>query len=295
MEQHQFALNEKKKVALISVGAAIFITVGKLIVGLLTGSLGILSEALHSALDFVAAVITYFAVKISDKPADENHQFGHGKYENLSAFIETILLFVTCFWIIYEAISRLVSGNTHIEVSIWSYVVVIASIIIDYSRSRELMRVAKKYNSQALEADALHFSTNIWSSSVVLLGLICAQFGFFLADSIAALIVAAIVIFIAYKLGKRSIDVLLDKTSEETYSIVENILKNIPDVLKFHNLRIRTSGAYTFVEVNIHVDSKISIEKAHEISHLVENAICKKIDKCEVHVHEEPDNNHLTK
>lgn len=295
MEQHQFALNEKKKVALISVGAAIFITVGKLIVGLLTGSLGILSEALHSALDFVAAVITYFAVKISDKPADENHQFGHGKYENLSAFIETILLFVTCFWIIYEAISRLVSGNTHIEVSIWSYVVVIASIIIDYSRSRELMRVAKKYNSQALEADALHFSTDIWSSSVVLLGLICAQFGFFLADSIAALIVAAIVIFIAYKLGKRSIDVLLDKTSEETYSIVENILKNIPDVLKFHNLRIRTSGAYTFVEVNIHVDSKISIEKAHEISHLVENAICKKIDKCEVHVHEEPDNNHLTK
>jgi cation diffusion facilitator family transporter len=295
MEQQQFALNEKKKVALISVGAAIFITVGKLIVGLLTGSLGILSEALHSALDFVAAVITYFAVKISDKPADEKHHFGHGKYENLSAFIETILLFITCFWIIYEALNRLISGNTQIEVSIWSYIVVIVSIIIDYSRSRELMRVAKKYNSQALEADALHFSTDIWSSSVVLLGLICAEFGFFLADSIAALIVAFIVIVIAYKLGKRSIDVLLDKTSEETYSIVENILKNIPDVLKFHNLKIRTSGAYTFVEVNIHVDSKISIEKAHEISHLVENAICKKIDKCEVHVHEEPDNNHLTR
>ncbi len=295
MEQHQFALNEKKKVALISVGAAIFITVGKLIVGLLTGSLGILSEALHSALDFVAAVITYFAVKISDKPADENHQFGHGKYENLSAFIETILLFVTCFWIIYEAISRLVSGNTEIEISYWSYIVVIASIIIDYSRSRELMRVAKKYNSQALEADALHFSTDIWSSSVVLLGLICAQFGFFLADSIAALIVAAIVIFIAYKLGKRSIDVLLDRTSVETYKIVETILKKIPEVLKFHNLRIRTSGAYTFVEVSIHVDPKMSIEKAHEISHLVENAICEKIDKCEVHVHEEPDNNHLTR
>lgn len=295
MEEQAFAVYEKKKVALISVGAAIIITVGKLIIGLLTGSLGILSEALHSALDFVAAVITYFAVKISDKPADKNHQFGHGKYENLSAFVETILLFVTCFWIIYEALSRLISGNTHIEVSIWSYIVVIASIIIDYSRSRELMRVAKKYNSQALEADALHFSTDIWSSSVVLLGLICAEFGFYLADSVAALVVAGIVIVIAYKLGKRSIDVLLDKTSDENYIIVENVLVNFPDVLKFHNLRIRTSGAYTFVEVSIHVDPKISIEKAHEISHNLETAICEKIDKCEVHVHEEPDNNHVTK
>jgi len=286
------ALKEKKKVALISVFAAIVITLGKLIIGLLTGSLGILSEALHSALDFVAAAITYFAVKISDKPADNDHQYGHGKFENLSAFIETLLLFITCFWIIYEASSRLISGKIEIEVSIWSYIVVVASIIIDYSRSRALMRVARKYNSQALEADALHFSTDIWSSTVVLIGLICAEFGFFMADSIAALVVALIVIFIAFKLGKRSIDVLLDRTSQETYIKVNGILKNIPEVLTYHNLKIRTSGAYTFVELNIHVNPLLTIEKAHEISHNVESLICQQIEKCEVHVHEEPDNNH---
>ncbi len=286
------AQKEKKKVALISVFAAIIITAGKLIIGLLTGSIGILSEALHSGLDFVAAVITYFAVKISDKPADKDHQYGHGKFENLSAFIETLLLFITCFWIIYEASHRILTGKTVIEVSVWSYVVVISSIIIDYSRSTALSRVAKKYNSQALEADALHFSTDIWSSFVVLIGLICAQFGFFLADSIAALIVAAIVIFIAFRLGKRSIDVLLDRTSPETIEKINAIIKGIPEVLSFHNLKIRTSGAFTFVELNIHVEPKLTIEEAHVIAHKVEEIICEAIDKCEVHVHEEPENNH---
>lgn len=292
--ENNIAVNEKKKVALISVFAAIIITSGKLIIGLLTGSLGILSEALHSGLDFVAAAITYFAVKISDKPADENHHYGHGKYENLSAFVETLLLFVTCIWIIYEATNRLISGKTEIEISYWSYLVVIASIIIDYSRSKALMRVAKKYNSQALEADALHFSTDIWSSAVVLIGLVCAQFGFFMADSIAALIVAAIVIFIAFRLGKRSIDVLLDRTSIDTYVKVEDLLKTIPEVLRYHNLKIRTSGAYTFIELNIHVNPDLTIEKAHEISHHVEETICKNIEKCEVHVHEEPENDHIS-
>ncbi|MEI6696996.1 MAG: cation diffusion facilitator family transporter [Bacteroidota bacterium] len=286
------AQKEKKKVALISVIAAIIITTGKLIIGLLTGSIGILSEALHSGLDFVAAVITYFAVKISDKPADKDHQYGHGKFENLSAFIETLLLFVTCFWIIYEASHRILTGKTVIEVSVWSYIVVVASIIIDYSRSTALSKVAKKYNSQALEADALHFSTDIWSSFVVLIGLVCAQFGFFLADSIAALIVAAIVIFIAFRLGKRSIDVLLDRTSPETIEKINNIIIGIPEVLSFHNLKIRTSGAFTFVELNIHVEPKLTIEEAHEISHKVEEIICAAVEKCEVHVHEEPENNH---
>ena len=208
-------VKEKKRVALISVFAAIFLTGSKLVIGIITGSLGILSEALHSALDLVAAVITYFSVSVSDKPADKNHHYGHGKVENFSAFLETILLLITCTWIIYEAINRLVNGNTHIEISIWSYIVIISSIIIDVNRSRMLSRVAKKHNSQALEADALHFSTDIWSSAVVLFGLICANFGFFAADSIAALVVALIVLFVSYKLGKKAVDVLLDKAPAE--------------------------------------------------------------------------------
>jgi cation diffusion facilitator family transporter len=113
-------VKEKRRVAFISVIAAIFLTGTKLLIGLLTGSLGILSEALHSGLDLVAAIITYFSVRISDKPADREHNYGHGKFENFSAFIETILLLITCAWIIYEAVKRLASGNTHIEVNIWS-------------------------------------------------------------------------------------------------------------------------------------------------------------------------------
>lgn len=282
---------EKRKVAFWSVLAAVFITVGKLVVGIATGSLGILSEALHSGLDFVASAITYFTVRVSDKPADDNHPFGHGKYENLSAFIQTILLFITCIWIIYEAIQRLMSIKP-IEVNHWSYIVVIGSIVIDYSRSRALKKAAKKFNSQALEADALHFSTDIWSSMVVLLGLLTASYGLYWADSIAALVVAIIVIIVAWKFGKRSIDVLLDRTSFETKQKIIEIISEIPQVLDYHNLKIRTSGAYTFVEVNIHLDSNLTIEEAHNISHKVETLICDNIEKCKVHVHEEPNNSH---
>jgi len=169
--------NEKRKVAGWSVLAAVFLTGFKFVVAILTGSLGLLSEALHSGLDLVAAVITYFSVRLSDKPPDKEHNFGHGKIENFSALVETILLFVTCIWIIYEAIHRMITGKIEIEVNVWSYVVIITSIVVDVSRSRALYKVARKYNSQALEADALHFSTDIWSSSVVLLGLACAHFG----------------------------------------------------------------------------------------------------------------------
>lgn len=287
------ASKEKNKVAFLSVLAAIFLTSFKLIIGVWTGSLGILSEALHSALDFVAAAITWFAVRISDKPADKDHHFGHGKVENLSAFIETLLLLITCVWIIYEAISRLTSGETHIEVNIWSYIVVVSSIIIDISRSRALMRVAKKHNSQALEADALHFSTDIWSSSVVLLGLICADFGFFMADSIAALGVAIIVIYISYKLGKRSISVLLDSVPEETYLKIKSILDGVTEIEYFHDLRVRAAGAEFFVELNIHVKPEMTILQAHDIATIIENRIQNEISRCHVHVHIEPQENFI--
>jgi len=282
------AVKEKRQVAFLSVLAAVFITGFKVVVGLMTGSLGILSEALHSALDLVAALVTLFAVRISDKPPDLDHHYGHGKVENLSALFETVLLLGTCVWIIYEATSRLMSGKVEIEVNVWSYIVVITSIIVDISRSRALKKAAVKHNSQALEADALHFSTDIWSSAVVLLGLICANFGFFYADSIAALLVAVIVLTVSYRLGKRSIDVLLDRTPTDTLGRINDVLKEIPEVLHYHDVRIRTSGADTFVEINIHVDPQLSIEKAHEISHQVQHTIQDRVDRCKVHVHEEP-------
>jgi cation diffusion facilitator family transporter len=289
-------VKEKKRVALVSVFAAVFLTGFKLVIGVLTGSLGILSEALHSGLDLVAAIITYFSVRISDKPADRNHNYGHGKIENFSAFIETILLLITCAWIIYEAVERLVSGRTHIEVNLWSYIVVISSIIIDVGRSRALYKVARKHNSQALEADALHFSTDIWSSAVVLLGLICANFGFFFADSVAALVVAIIVLFVSYKLGKKAVDVLLDTAPMDTMNLVQNVLITYPEIKHFHSLKIRTSGADTFIKFNIHVDPDSSLRQVHELCDKIEKELGTKIPRCEVYIHAEPqDTSHLLK
>src|SRR6266571_7884804 len=162
---------EKRAVAQNSVFAAVAITFLKFLVGITTGSLGILSEAAHSGLDLVAAVITLFSVRVSDKPADADHQYGHGKVENFSAFIETGLLLLTCIWIVYEAIERLFFLHVEIEPSIAAFAVMFFSMGVDFWRSRALGRIAAKYDSQALEADALHFSTDIWSSGVVVLGL----------------------------------------------------------------------------------------------------------------------------
>lgn len=284
---------EKKNVAISSVIAAFFITAAKITVGVLTGSLGIISEALHSALDFIAAIITYIAVHFADQPADYSHHYGHGKIESLSALIETVLLVITCAWIIYEAINRLVTGNFHLEVTFWSYAVVILSIIVDFSRSRALLKVAKKHNSQALEADALHFSTDIWSSLVVLLGLICAQIGWHKADSIAALAVAIIVIGISYKLGKKAVDTLLDKAPNELIPIIKKILKEFPEVSSYHSLKVRQSGADTFIEISVHFAPNLHISKVHTITENIEYRICSHVKRCSILIHQEPeDGNH---
>src|SRR5580765_7800704 len=168
---------EKRAVAGHSVLAAMAITTLKVVVGVTTGSLGILSEALHSALDLVAAIITLMSVRVSDKPADADHQYGHGKVENFSAFLETALLLLTCIWIIYEAVKRLFFHHVHIEPSFAAFLVMFVSMAVDFWRSRALGRIATKYDSQALEADALHFSTDIWSSGIVIIGLLLVLIG----------------------------------------------------------------------------------------------------------------------
>lgn len=294
-------VHEKKQVALISVFAAIFLTGSKLIIGLITNSLGILSEALHSALDLVAAVITFLSVRISDKPADEDHNYGHGKIENLSALIETLLLLITCVWIIYEATHRIMSGKgleMNQTQTIVSFIVVIASIIIDVWRSRKLYAVAKKHNSQALEADALHFSTDIWSSAVVLLGLVCVKIYewtklpmFYYADSVAALIVAVIVLVVSYQLGRKAIDVLLDKSPIDVKEKVRETLKSYPEVLKYHGLKARTAGADTFIKFNVHFDPELSLRQVHEVCDKIEDELKSKIVRSEIYIHPEPEEN----
>ncbi len=283
------AIAEKKRIALTSVLAAVFLTSFKLVIGISTGSLGILSEALHSALDLIAAAITLFAVRAADRPPDKEHNFGHGKIENFSALVETMLLLITCGWIIYEAIHRVTVHKLHIDVTVWSFIVIFTSIVVDFSRSRALNRVANKYNSQALKADALHFSTDIWSSAVVLFGLVGAAFKFYYADIIAALVVAVIVLYISYRLGKKSFDVLIDKSPEGLTETISSIIKDIPEVKNFHDIRIREAGAKKFIELNIHVEKILSIDEAHAITHKVEKAITDKIENINVMIHTEPE------
>jgi cation diffusion facilitator family transporter len=292
----QEAKKDKRSAALSSVVAAIGLTTFKLIVGLLTNSLGILAEAAHSALDLVAAAMTYFAVRVSDRPADQSHPFGHGKVENLSALFETLLLLATSGWIIYEAIQRLFFVSVKAEASIWSFIVMGTSIIIDYTRSRILSRAAKKYKSQALEADALHFSTDIWSSSVVILGLIGLTIARYVpgldwmykADSVAALVVAVIVIYISGQLGWRTISALLDTAPKGLAEKIESMASSVPGVVDAHAIRIRPSGAHTFIDMHVTMDGNVSLKNAHAATEEIEGAILKVISPADVTVHVEP-------
>ncbi|MCC6443463.1 MAG: GNAT family N-acetyltransferase [Armatimonadetes bacterium] len=290
------AEKEKKGVALSSVGAAVLLTVMKLVVGLMTGSLGILSEAAHSGLDLIAAVVTYFAVRISDKPADADHLYGHAKVENLSAFVETLLLLATCGWIVYEAVERLFFRHVEVEVTVWAFAVILVSILIDITRSRALLRVAKKHNSQALEADALHFSTDVWSSSVVLIGLGLVKIGeysgqaeyFKKADALAALGVAVLVIWVSVRLGKRTIDVLLDRAPTGMVPLIEQAAVQVEGVLEVRRVRLRQSGHKSFVDLVVAVGRELPTEQSHAIAVDVVGRIQEIVPESDVVVHTSP-------
>lgn len=294
---HHVMEKEKTGAAMSSVAAAVALTGLKIIVGLATGSLGILAEAAHSALDLVAALVTYLAVRVSDKPADEEHTYGHGKVENLSALFETILLLVTCAWIIYEAIQRLFFRTVEIELSVWAFAVMAISIVVDYSRSRILYRAARKYNSQALEADALHFSTDIWSSSVVILGLagvfiserVAGLTWLHQADATAALVVALIVIYVSVELGMRTIKGLLDTAPAGAAERIKPLAESIPGVMDCHRVRVRYSGAQIFVDAHILVDPNQDITTVHRLTEKVEQAVRELLPGADVTVHPEPD------
>lgn len=290
------ANREKNAAALSSVVAAIGLTTFKIIVGLLTGSLGILAEAAHSALDLVAALVTMFAVRVSSKPADQQHSYGHGKIENLSALFETLLLLITAVWIIYEAVQRLFYKSVEVEVSFWAFLVMAVSIVIDYSRSRILYQAAKAHNSQALEADALHFSTDIWSSSVVILGLVCVAVSkmspglAFLAkaDAVAASMVALIVIYVSCEMGLRTIYGLLDTAPDGLAERIKSAVEAIPGVVDCHKIRARYSGPTLFVDAHVLVDGGQTLAEAHRLTEKIESVIREVVPGADVTIHPEP-------
>jgi len=265
--------SEKRLVALHSLLSAIAITILKLIVGLSTRSLGILSEAAHSGLDLVAAFITLLSVRVSDKPADAEHQYGHGKVENFSAFIETGLLLLTCIWIVWEAVRRLGGYHAvHIEPSLSAFGVLFASMGVDWWRSRGLMKIARKYESQALEADALHFSTDIFSSAVVALGLGLVLAGDYWqrpwlvkADAIAALVVSVVIVYVSWRLARRTIDALLDAAPAGYRGRIEDAALKINGVIEVERVRIRRAGNRYFADLTVGLARNVTFQRSGQV------------------------------
>jgi len=290
------AENEKTSAALNSVGAAVFLTGLKVVVGFWSGSIGILAEAAHSGLDSVAALVTFIAVRAAGRPADAEHHYGHGKLENLSAMVETLLLLGTCGWIIYEALVRLFGRSVHIEASIWAFAVMTVSILVDLSRSRMLNRAAVKHRSQALEADALHFSTDVWSSAVVVLGLIGVKvaaavpsLGFLVnADAAAALVVAGIVVVVSARLGARTVQALLDAAPDGLAERVKTEVESLEGVHDCHAVRIRHSGPRYFVDLHVLLDGTQSLQAAHDLTERIEQKVRTLLPEADVTVHPEP-------
>ncbi|MGH9744606.1 MAG: cation-efflux pump [Candidatus Acidiferrales bacterium] len=289
------ASHEKRVAALASVGSAIVLVSLKVFLTITTGSLGILSEALHSTLDLVAAVITYLSVRVADKPADADHLYGHGKVESFSAFVETALLLLTALYIIWEAFHRLVSHSVHIRPSLRAIVVLSICMGVDFFRARGLTRVASKYPSEALEADALHFSTDVWSTFVVILGITGAWIGMKYEipwlgtlDAFAALGVAGVIIWIGSRLGKKTLDALLDVAPSGLQQQIAAAVASTEGVLRSERVRVRRSGQRYFVDVTISVPRTASLERAHAASDAVERHIEGIVPAADVVVHVEP-------
>jgi cation diffusion facilitator family transporter len=289
----------KRSAALFSVVAAFGVTLLKLLTGILTGSLGMLSEAAHSGIDLIAAAITLFSVQVSDRPADADHTYGHGKIESLSAAVETVLMLASCIWILTEAIRRIVfREHLALKVSVWPFAVLLLAITVDFTRSRKLHRIASETRSEALEADAIHFRTDIWSSVAVLLGLAASYSGRYwnipaleLADPIAAILVACIILYVTWNLARRTIDALTDATPPEARAQNRQLIRelaSIDGVLSVDRIRTRRSGPSYFADVTLGMPRNLTFQRSEQITMAATAAVQRHLPGADVVVHSIP-------
>jgi cation diffusion facilitator family transporter len=242
-----------------SIAISAGLTVAKGIVGLTSGSLAILSEAGHSLIDLFATIITYFAVRISGKPADEEHHYGHGKIESVAALAATSLLFVLAAVVFWEAGARLLGKEAHaVEATFWAFAVIAVSIVVDFFRARLLYRVANQTSSQALEADALHFGSDMWSSLAVLVGLGGVALGFPWADALAAAVVAVFICIAGYRLGWRTIETLTDTAPAGAAERISAIANKVRGVVAVDRVRVRPAGTSLFAEIAVAVSRTLA-------------------------------------
>src|SRR5277367_5030221 len=282
-------MNDKERAALGSIAASAGLAAAKAIVGLLTGSLAILSEAGHSLIDLSATVLTYFAVRLSGKPADKEHQYGHGKVESVTALAETALLFLLSVIVIWEAAHRLIDAQAHaVQATIAAFAIIACSIVVDFFRARTLSRVAKETFSEALEADALHFGSDMWSSVAVLVGLCGVALGFAWADATAAIVVAVFICVAGWRLGRRTIDTLTDTAPEGVSERVTAIARQVPGVVSVEQVRARPAGAVLFVDLAVGVSRTLPLDRVSAIKGRLTRAIRAELPRAEVTITTEP-------
>jgi cation diffusion facilitator family transporter len=281
--------HEKEQVALTSIAASAALTIAKGLVGVATGSLAILSEAGHSLIDLGATVMTYAAVRVSGRPADKEHHYGHGKIESVSALAETALLFLLSGVVIWEAVKRLTEHEEHMVIAnAWAFGVIAVSIAVDFFRSRALSRTAKQTQSQALEADALHFSSDLWASLAVLIGLGGVRFGLWWADSAAALAVAIMICIAGWRLGRRTIDTLTDTAPVGAAAQITALAAKVPGVVRVEQVRARAVGEKTFIDLAVAVSRTMPLDRVSALKGAVAAAISQQMPGAEPTVTTDP-------
>jgi cation diffusion facilitator family transporter len=285
----------KKSAAALSVVAALLMTALKLVVGLITGSLGMLSDAAHSGLDLAGAGLTLLSVRVSDKPADEDHSYGHAKVENLSAFIETFLMLASSVWITAEALIRIFVKPVAVRYSVWPLAVLALSMSVDYWRSSQLKTVAERFHSDALAADALHFASDIWASAAVFIGLSAAWAGEVLhihwlhfADPIAALVVSVLILSFGWRLAWRTVGALTDSVSPEMRRRVLHELQNTKEVLSIDQARMRRAGSKYFADFTLSLSRQLTFQRTEELVREATEAVQRVLPEADVVIHTVP-------
>ena len=293
---NQLAYNEKIQIAITSIIASASLTVSKFIIAIYTNSLGLLSEGMHSGLDVLAALMTLYAIRISRKPPDPEHNYGYAKFESLTSLGAVLLLFIVAGWIFYEGLERIFFKQVVPEITVFSFGILIVSIVVDYGRSRALYKVAGKYGSQAIEADALHFRVDMLTSFVVLVGLAIVYFlGIPNADAYSAITVAGLIVYTSLGLGRRTLDVLLDKAPKGIQGQIHESITGFEGIKKAHSIRVRKVGKDTFVDLHIEVPRIFTHDKAHRIATSVEYKIKNEIlPNSDVVVHVDAVEDYLT-
>lgn len=280
-------MNKKVKTATLSVFSNTFLIILKLTVGMITHSVSIISEAIHSAMDLAAAVIAFFSVRISDDPPDKRHPYGHGKIENISGVIEAILIFIAAIWIIYEAVHKIIAGGTVESIGLGSLVMLVSAAVNTFVSAR-LYKVARETDSLALEADALHLKTDVYTSLGVGIGLGLIWFTkLYFLDPVVAMLVALLIIRESYSLLKKAFTPLLDTALDD--DDLEIIRKTLLDLsLHAHEIRTRKAGNYKFVDMHLEMDPKVPLEEVHKTCDILEESLKSKISYLDVNIHVEP-------